>query len=401
MADDPVDTVHREPPSGGLALFALGFRPFFLMAGAAAVVLLGLWVLHYTVGAGIGTYYPPAVWHGHEMVFGYTVAVIAGFLLTAVRNWTDVQTLRGAPLAVLVALWVAGRLLPFHADEVPHAVVAGTDLLFLPLLTGALAVPLLRRRQARNLVVLPLLLALVLANALVHGEVLGYTQGTARIGLYLGVDLIVLTVAVIGGRVVPFFTQRALSGAAPRQWPTVERVGYASIVAFAVLDALWPAGVAGGVAALLAAVSQGVRLAGWYDRRVWRVPLLWVLCVGYGWVVVGFALAAVAAAGLISPSAALHAFTVGAIGTLTLGMMARVSLGHTGRRLELARVIVLAFALVATAAVVRVAGATVGGADWYVSCVTVAGGLWCVGFAIFSTVYAPILVRPRIDGQPG
>jgi len=401
MAVVPLVTSRKDPAGTAVPVFALGFRPFFLVAGAAAVVLLALWVLHYTAQTALGAYYPPAIWHGHEMVFGYTVAVIAGFLLTAVRNWTDLQTLRGAPLAVLVALWVAGRVLPFHADEVPHAVVAGTDLLFLPLLTVALAVPLLRRREARNLVFLPLLLALTLANALVHCEILGYAQSTARIGLYLGVNLVVLIIAVIGGRVIPFFTQRALPGAAPRQWPAVEGVGYGSIVAFAVLDGLWPAGLSGGLVALLAAVSHGVRLAGWYDRRIWGVPLLWVLHAGYAWMVIGFGLAAVAAAGLISPGAALHAFTVGAIGMLTLGMMARVALGHTGRPLEPARVMGLAFVLVVAAAGVRVAGATLAAAEWYIWSVSLSGALWGGAFAVFVAVYTPILLRPRVDGQPG
>lgn len=385
--------------SGTPPVLGLGFRPFFLLGGAAAVALIAAWLAALRGVLVLPGYYDALTWHGHEMIFGYTVAVIAGFLLTAVRNWTGVPTPRGAALAGLAGLWLAGRVAPLLPGALPGWLIAGIDLAFLPALAAALAGPLLASPRANQLVFLPLLLGLAAGNALVHLQMLGVTSATARPALYAAVDVVVLLIAVVGGRVLPFFTERAV-GVVPRRHPLLEVVVWATTAAVLVIDLFGlPATMAVPVCAA-GALAHGLRLAGWYDRRIWRLPLLWVLHLGYAWVAIGFALKAAVAAALVIPMVGLHALTVGAIGVLTLGMMARVALGHTGRPLRAAAPVAVAFALINAAAAVR---ALVAAAlpTYYAQTVLVAGGLWLAAFAIFLAAYARILVQPRVDGREG
>ena len=387
------------PAASGLAPLALGFRPFFLLAGLAALALIGAWLGALRGALVLPVYYDAITWHGHEMVFGYTVAVIAGFLLTAVRNWTGVPTASGLPLALLAALWLAGRVAPLLPVLLPGWLIAAIDLAFLPTLAAVLARPLLLRPQPNQLVFLPLLFGLAAADAMVHLQMLGVTTATARPGLYAAVDVVVLIIAVVGGRVLPFFTQRGV-GAEPRRRPAVEGVVWATTAGVVLIDLFsLPAAVAVPVCAA-GAVAHAVRLAGWYDRRIWQVPLLWVLHLGYAWVAIGFALKAAVAAALVIPMVGLHALTAGAIGVLTLGMMARVALGHTGRALQVSAAVAFAFALINGAAAVRTLAAAAL-PNWYPQTILVAGALWLAAFAIFVAEYAGILVRARPDGREG
>jgi len=387
-------------PNRRIALFDLGFRPFFLMAGITAVLLMFLWIYGYAVGHFEFGYYGIAIWHGHEMIFGYTVAVISGFLLTAVRNWTGIQTLRGNALAGLVLLWLAGRIVPLIPETLPGWVIATVDLAYLPTLAIALSIPLLRSRQKHNLIFLLLLAALTAANVMVHLQLLGFTQNTAIFAIYFAVYSIVFLIAIIGGRVIPFFTERGLAGVSTRSWPAVERVSQGALLVLAglVLADAAPALVA--ICALAAAIGQGVRLYGWHQRAVWSVPLLWVLHVGYAWLVIGFMLTALSAAGAVNQIPAIHAFTTGAIGTMTLGMMARVALGHTGRTLRVGSAMSWAFVLINLAGVSRVFLPIISpglNSEW----VILAGLFWSAAFAIFLISYVRILIQPRIDGKPG
>ncbi|HEY1371530.1 MAG TPA: NnrS family protein [Candidatus Binatia bacterium] len=389
------------PPgaSGGPVLFALGFRPFFLLAAIFAIVTMGDWLYLYLGGGEVESYYGGIDRHPHEMIFGYTAAILAGFLLTAVRNWTNIMTASGASLAALAGLWLAGRVAPFFPRALPPILIALVDLAFLPALAGALAVPLIRSRQ-RNLIFIPILLALAAANLLVHLQESGYAAATARPGTFLGLDLIVLIIVVVGGRVIPFFTERALAGANVRRRTVIEWLAPLSALAFAIADLASPNSPVAGACAALAAIVNGARLLGWHDRRVWRMPLLWVLHLGYGWIVVGFFLRTLAAFGAAAPEYTIHAFTVGGIGVLTLGMMARVSLGHTGRPLEAAAPMALAFVLINLAALVRGILPIVA-PEFFSQLIALSGALWIAAFALFIAVYAPILTAPRIDGQPG
>lgn len=379
---------------------ALGFRPFFLLAGLSALVLMVVWLLVWDRGGGgpLG-YYGPVDWHAHEMLFGFGTAVIAGFLLTAVRNWTGMQTPAGLPLALLALVWLGGRVLPGCAG-CPALLGAAVDWAFLPLLALALARPLWQGRNRSNRWFLVLLGAMAVANGLVHAQALGWTTATAALGIAAMLTLTLILLVFVGGRIMPFFTESALAGSRPltRRW--VELSGVSLLSVLALVQAL---GLTGPVPAVLLAAAglvQLVRLAGWYDKRVLQVPLLWVLYTGYLWLVLGLLLLAASELGAFPRSGARHALTIGAIGVFMLGMMARVALGHTGRTLAPARAIVAAFVVANLAAVARVFGPIVHPAG-YPEWIMASGVLWVIAFALFTAVYTPILLRRRADGRPG
>ena len=387
------------PEYRGPALLALGFRPFFSAAAVAAILLMLIWLTTWVGRLRIPDYYGSIGWHSHEMLFGYAAAVIAGFLLTAVRNWTGVNTPTGTPLALLVLIWLAGRLVPFLAGLLPAWLVALADLAFLPALALAIAPALWRGSQKVNRIFVPLLLLMALANLLVHLQALG-VAGSATRGMDMMLFMVVFLVALLGGRVMPFFTQAVIPGfkATRRQW-----LEYTTMGAFAVLIGLQlfaSPPLLTGLVALLLALTQTLRVAGWHHPGVWRIPILWVLYTGILWLIAGLLLLALSSFGLLGSNLAKHALGVGGIGILTLGMMARVSLGHSGRPIEPARSIAIAFILLNVAAALRVFGPLLPfGA--YTFWVHLAGGIWIICFLLFCRVYLPILSRPRIDGKPG
>ncbi len=387
-------------PASRFALFSLGFRPFFLFAGIAAFLLVFFWIHVYTSGSWHADYYGMVGWHSHEMIFGYSVAVIAGFLLTTVHNWTGMQTASGKSLALLVALWIAGRLVPFFSHLLPHWIIALIDAAFLPVLAVSLAVPLLRKRQTNNLVFLFVLAALTVANVMMHLQALGLTHTTAIPGIQFAVYLVVLLITILGGRVIPFFTEKGITGAKSRKWKAVEILALGSLILLIALDLTGARPQLIIVIATIAAIGHGLRLYGWYHRKIWSVPLLWILHLAYTWLVVGLLLKAMSAAGLINPALATHALTSACIGSMTLGMMARVALGHTGRVLGVASVMTWAFVLINLAGVSRVFLPLIIPGN-YNEWVILAGVLWSLAFVIFVFSYAGMLLRPRIDGRPG
>jgi len=381
-------------------LFALGFRAFFALAGLAALVLIVLWNAMFKGELISGNYFTSNYWHAHEMLLGYSVAVIAGFLLTAVKNWTGKPTLTGDQLGGLCLLWLYGRIVPFYAELLPDALIALIDFAFLPVLAYQISKPIIETQQSRNLVFVGLLLLLALGNGLIHAEMLGLAKSTAWPGLQLIVAVIIILILVIAGRVFPFFTERALSGTLIIRKPLLDGLSVASALIVFVLQWL---DISGGVlagTAIVAALVNSARVAGWYVPRIWYVPLLWVLYVGYGWIILGFILTAFSAYALIAAPLALHAFTIGGIGVLTLGMMARVSLGHTGRALRVSNAIVIAFLLLNLAVLFRVL-LPIALPHWYSILMYAATLSWLAAFSLFIFVYAPILVSPRVDGQEG
>ena len=397
--------VHSEPPkqstreNSGPALFALGFRPFFSVAGVAAVVLMVIWLTAWIGRLPLPDYYGVIGWHSHEMLFGFAAAIIAGFLLTAVRNWTGVDTPQGTPLALLALLWLAGRLLPFLSATTPAWLVAAVDLAFLPAVALAIAPALWQGAQKINRIFVPLLLLMGLANLLVHLQVLGVTASAAR-GIDMMLYMVVFLVTLVGGRVMPFFTQAVVPGfqATRRQWLETTTMGaFAVLITLQLFDS---PPLLTGLTALLLALVQALRVAGWHHPQVWRMPILWVLYTGMFWIVIGFLLLGLAATGLMGGNLAKHALSVGGIGVLTLGMMARVALGHSGRPIEPVRAIEIAFVLLNIAAAVRVFGPLVPVGS-YTFWVHLSGGIWIICFLIFCWVYLPILSKPRIDGKPG
>lgn len=377
-------------------LFRLGFRPFFLLAGIFAALIIPLWLLVWSGRATLPTTQLPASWHAHEMVFGFVVAVVAGFLLTAVRNWTSQPTPTGPALAGLAALWGAGRLMVLFDGTVSHAIVAAVDCAFVPALALAIARPIVASKNWRNLAFVPLLLALFAANIVYH-----FGAGTLAVRTpRMAIDVILVIVVVIGGRVIPSFTANGLRIEVPAR-KLLDRASIASVVAVAVLGAVFEGTWALAVVSLVAGLLHGARLLGWKPWATRRSPILWVLHVGYAWIAVGLVLRGVAVfVPSLPASAPTHALTVGAIGSLILGMMSRVSLGHTGRMLVVGRPVTVAYAMLAMAALVRAVGPIVV-PNWYGWVLLVAGTLWTAAFGVFVAVYFPVLVSPRVDGKAG
>ncbi len=391
----------EQTPSGHpsrFVLFALGFRPFFLGAGLAACALIALWILDYIGALSLTNYYGEPGWHAHEMLFGYTMAVVAGFLLTAVRNWTGIQTLHGLPLAGLFVVWIAGRIAPL-VPVIPPWSVAIVDLLFLPLLAIAIAIPLIKAKQHANMIFVLLLVGLLLSNTMVHMDILGLSEGMAPLGITLALYIFILMITIMGGRVIPFFIERG-TGSCVRSWRFVELMSPLSVIVLALIDIFKMNSQLLGLAAVITAIIHGIRLGGWFRVRVFTVPLLWVLLSGYTWLVLGFALMASSNAGLHSPLLATHAITVGGIGVITLGMMARVALGHSGRPMQVAKLMTIAFSLINLAALVRVLLPSLM-PQAYTSLIVISGSIWSLGFLIFLYIYTPILLNPRVDGKPG
>jgi uncharacterized protein involved in response to NO len=383
-----------------LPIFALGFRIFFALAGLSALILIVLWNALIKGALTAENYFSPSYWHAHEMLLGYTVAVISGFLLTAVKNWTGRPTLVGGQLAGLSLLWLYGRVTPFYEGLLPDFLIALIDFSFLPLLAYFVSKPILQARHYKSLIFPAILLVLAFANALIHSEELGLKTGTAWLGIQLAVATLIILILVIAGRVFPFFTERGLIGTLVIRNPTLDKIAIASAVWLFILQLFAFRGTLLAMAALLAALANGARIAGWYVRKIWYVPLLWVLYVGYGWIILGFALTTLSAYSVIQPSLPLHALTIGGIGVLTLGMMARVSLGHTGRALRASNTIAIAFVLLNLAAFFRVL-VPMAIPAWYGISIYIAMLFWLLAFSLFIYFYAPILTRARVDGQPG
>ena len=381
-------------------LFALGFRPFFMLAGLSGLLLILLWNAIFKGILVAENYYPSVYWHAHEMLLGYGVAVIAGFLLTAVKNWTGKLTLTGDKLAGLCLLWLYGRIVPFYVGLLPDILIALIDLAFLPLLAYHITKPIMETKQNQNLIFTGLLLLLIIGNGFVHCEMLGLKSNTGWLGLQLIVATIIVLILVMAGRVFPFFTERGLPGTLAIRNPQLDNWSVASAVLVFGIQLFGISGAVLALSALLAVIVNCARVAGWYVQKIWYVPLLWVLYVGYGWIIFGFALTALSAYSIIQPSLALHAFTLGGIGTLTLGMMARVALGHTGRALRASNAIAFAFMLINVAAFFRVV-LPIAFPNWYQTLIYGSTLAWFAAFSLFIFVYGPVLVSQRIDGQDG
>ncbi len=386
----------RQP--GAFSLFNLGFRPFFLFGALAAVLLIGHWLGALQSGWTPAYFTSGMYWHAHEMLFGFSLAIVAGFLLTAVRTWTNVQTPYGWSLAGIFAVWLTARILPF-ISAVPDSLIALLNLGFPLLVALGIGIPIIRSGNYRNLVFIGALAGFFIASLLVHLQLLGITENTLMSGLHLALYLVVLIIVVIGGRVIPFFTERGIGNNVSclrRSW--LEKALLPLTVIWLLCQLLLPGTVAAVLSIALFAL-QLLRLAGWYQTALWQHPLLWILHAGYGFIVLGFGLQAAAQLGWLSTSIALHAFTVGGIGGLTLGMMARVSLGHTGRTLAVNKLIITAFACLILSALVRIS------AQWlplpYNTVLHISGGLWMLAWLLFVIRYLPILIKPRVDGLWG
>ena len=393
------DTARAPAPvraPSGFALWNLGFRPFYLLASIFAAVSILLWIAEYSGYLPAG-YLRDPVWHAHEMLFGYTMAVVAGFLFTAVRNWTGQSTPTGAWLAAYTALWIAGRIV----GVLSHPVVAAWVNAAFPLAVAVgIAVPLVRSGNRRNYFFIALLVALAIATLAVHLARLRIVAWPERASLQVGLDIVLLIVAVMAGRVIPMFTNNGIPGLQARRNPLVERWALAGIVAlgFADLFQLQPAVIA--LLALVVAVAHGVRLWLWQPWRTASAPLVWSLHAAYAWIVIHLGLRALVEWDYVAAPLGTHALTIGVIGGMTIAMMARTARGHSGRPLSADAWDVACFMLVQLAALTRVFGGLVI-PEAYRATVVISGVCWSSAFALYAVHYWPMLTRPRLDGKPG
>jgi uncharacterized protein involved in response to NO len=385
-----------KPIPSTFALWNLGFRPFYLLASIFAAASVLLWVCQYE-GLLPAAYLLGPAWHGHEMLFGYTMAVVAGFLFTAVRNWTGQPTPTGVALAAIAALWVLGRILVLT----PFAGLAAAVNAAFPLAVAlGIGIPLAKSGNRRNYFFVALLAVLALAVLAFHLSQSGVVAWPVRASLQVGLDVVLFVVAVMGGRVIPMFTNNGIPGTAAKRDPRVEKAALGSIVLLFVADLVGAPATAIAVIALAAAAIHAVRLALWQPWRTLGTPLVWVLHAAYAWVVVYFVLRAFAEWDLVAVPLATHALTIGVIGGMTIGMITRTARGHTGRPLVADRFEVACYALVQIAAVVRVVGPLVA-PRLYLSTVAVSCVCWSAAFTLYAIRYWPVLTRSRLDGKPG
>lgn len=386
-------------------LWGRAFRPFFLGVGVYGFLVVMAWTAIWLGAFPAPVWLSPPWWHGHEMLFGLVAAAIAGFLLTAAPVWTGRRALCGRHLMTLFGVWTLGRLAMLGAGHLPAALVAAIDVAFLPLVAGVLIRTLWRTGQWRNYGVVALIGVLALANAAVHAQALGFSEGSAPRALRFTVDLVIVLIVVIGGRITPGFTTNALirrgvdARASSRPW--LDRIAIAAVVLFAAADLIVPRSVTSGTLAATAGLAVAARMAGWQTLKTWRDPLVWSLHAGMAWVALGLLLVAAGDLGRsVSASAGLHALTAGAMGSMILAVMTRVGLGHTGRPLVLPRGAVFSYLLVYVGAAARVL-ATLAPGPIQLPVLVIGGVLWAAAFGLFAVLYAPILTHPRIDGKEG
>jgi uncharacterized protein involved in response to NO len=397
-----IHLVEPQRTNGTWPILALGFRPFFLLAALFAAAAVPLWLLIYQGPLEPASHLPPTIWHGHEMMFGFAIAVVAGFLLTAATNWTGRRTATGLGLAALVALWLAGRVAVFIGDALPAWLVIALDVSFLPALAIVLAIPILAAGNRRNVIFPGLLLVLAGINLSIHLGAIGVLDWDPSRGLRVAIDLLLVMIGVLGGRVIPSFTKNALPHARVNPCRKASVLALLSLAALAVADLATGNPLVTGGVALAAGVINVLRMRGWGTFSTAQHPILWILHVGYAWLAVGLILRGVAElTDVISIDAGIHALTLGAAGSMILGMMSRVSLGHTGRSIVAAPLTIASYWLVNGAALLRVLFALTWDDTLRMASLGGSGLLWSLAFLCFVVVYLPILTRPRADGRPG
>ncbi len=385
------------------ALFELGFRPFFLLASLFSIVATAIWMASYTFGWVLPvSNITPIAWHGHEMVFGYSTAIIAGFLLTAVQNWTGEQTIKGLSLSLLALVWLLARTLPLFNSALLFEWAVIFDLLFLLGLTLAVIHPIVKVKQWRQLLIVSILVMLLAANVLYYLGVFHILNQGISWGLFSGVYLIMALIFTLARRVMPFFIERGVGYQVElKNWPLIDSTSLLFLVGLWLVDVFFKQTVFITLFAIALATIHSIRLWGWYTKGIWQKPLLWVLFLSYGLFILGFILKAINYFSLYSTSIPLHAFTYGGIGMMTLGMIARVSLGHTGRDVhQPPKILSWIFICLFFGTLIRVVipilfpGA-------YLYLIGLSQILWITAFTLFLYHYFLILILPRADGKPG
>jgi len=381
----------------GPALFSYGFRPFFLGAAAWSAACIALWIPQFTGELFLRSAYAPIDWHTHEMLYGYVAAVIAGFLLTAIPNWTGRLPINGAPLMALTALWLAGRFAMLLSAQIGILLAAIIDIAFLATLAFVAAREIIAGRNWRNLRVLALVGILIAGNIVFHGEV--YLWGSSAFGTRIGIAGVIMLISLVGGRIVPSFTRNWLARRENGRLPIpFSRFDGATLAASLVSLTLWvalPDSVVTGIALIIAAIMQVVRLGRWAGDRTITDRLVLVLHVAYMFVPIGFALAGASIfdPSVVPASVGIHAWTAGAIGLMTLAVMSRASLGHTGQHLRAGAGTQAVYLLAFCSALLRM----IAGFDGSLLIMEAAGIAWFAAFGGFVLLYGPLLVgRPPV-----
>ena len=379
------------------AFLSYGFRPFFLMGALWSAAALLVWIVVFVAGSSLPSRFDPLGWHIHEMLFGFVMATIAGFLLTAIANWSGRQPVNGALLALLAALWLFGRLVCLISAFLPAWLAAAGDLAFPALLAGVVAREIVAGRNWRNLPMIGAVTVLGIANLLMHLEAAGVSVPLG-LGWRLGLAAVIVLISVVGGRIVPSFTRNWLAKRQTQNLPgppgIIDRAALGTLHAGLFGWAFAPDFPPLGLLLLVSAALNLWRLTRWRGAATAAEPLLLVLHVGYAWMVFGAALLGLSMLYADVPlTAAVHALTAGAIGTMTLAVMTRATRGHTGRELSADSVTSTIYVLVNLAAVMRVTAAF-----WSMPLLVGSACLWIAAFAGFVLCYSPMLLRPGNNG---
>ena len=382
------------------ALFNLGFRPFFLFGSTYAAISIFVWVQVYS-GQSDQTFsfVSPLTWHAHEMIFGYAMAIIAGFLLTAAKNWTGVPTINGWPLFLLLLCWLLARILSFFDLFIWQAVF---DNLYLLGLVIALAIPITKAKHWKSLGIVVKIFLILGSNIVFYLGTTGQIEDGERIGLYSGLYLVISLVLMLSRRVMPMFIQNGVGY--PVELTNRAWLDRACLILFLIF---WIAEVSipnGKIATLLAAILfilHSIRISGWYTHGIFKQPLLWSIYFAYGFLILGFLIKALAGITDISPNLAVHAFTYGGIGMMTMAMMSRVARGHTGRNIyEPSKALFWMFVTLFSGAIIRVILPLIDNSH-YMLWIKWSHVHWLIAFGIFVFLYIPILISPRVDSKPG
>jgi uncharacterized protein involved in response to NO len=391
--------IPRLRPYAGPALLSYGFRPFFLLGAVWAGAAVLAWLPMFYGELTISTAFAPRDWHIHEMLYGYVAAVVTGFLLTAVPNWTGRLPVQGTPLAMLLALWLAGRVAVTMSAHIGWLAAAVIDVAFLVAVAAVAAREIAAGRNWGNMKILVVLGVLIAGNVTFHLE--AHLRGVADYGIRVGIAALIALVMVIGGRIVPSFTRNWLARENPGRLPApFGRFDVAALALSVLALVSWiaaPFAIVTGVVLLVAAAVQSVRLARWAGDRTARDRLVLVLHLGYAFVPVGFVLVGFGALGIVAPSAGIHAWTAGAIGTMTLAVMTRASLGHTGHELRASWSTQSIYAAVLIAALARICAALE--PSHIDALLHVAAFAWAAAFLGFAVTYGPLLMAPRQIGK--
>ncbi|MCP4186411.1 MAG: NnrS family protein [Gammaproteobacteria bacterium] len=380
------------------AVFAYGFRPFFLLAGIYATIVIPVWIFSLYGYTLPGLQKPVLIWHAHEMIFGVVVAAVAGFLLTAIPSWTNRRGFAGAPLIVLTLLWLAGRLVFTFAPDSAFLLVAVADLAFVPVLAVIIVPALIRSGSHRNLVFIGLLLLLFMANLYFH-------SGDAIDALHLTINVMLVTVTLVAGRIIPSFTSAALRQRGIeikiRRLPMLNESLLLATAAILVVDLFYPNTMLATGLAMATALLMALQLSRWHGHQALKEPIVWILHLAYAWLPIALVMKALWLSGIPMPATSwLHALTTGAFSTMILGVMSRAALGHTGRALVTPPAMVAGYLMLTGAALIRVF-APILHVDAWLLWLTAAALLWTLAFMLFLIVYAPILCSPRADGRAG